>query len=171
MLSCFSHVRLFVPCGLNPARTLCFGILQARTLEWVAISSSRGSSWPRDQTHVSGICIGRQILYHWAHLGSPTRLVAAYQLTGSAGAMKVTTWLSLQWSIVVLQFPSDFGVGQPAEFSRDKIDFSTSHSLKSLVKFCNAPRDVVLLLVYYLGKERKFHELSSDIATIMPLIP
>ena len=29
------------------------GILQARILEWVAISSSRASSWPRDQTHVS----------------------------------------------------------------------------------------------------------------------
>ena len=40
-------------------------ISQARILEWVAISSSRGSSWPRDQTHVSYIsCIGRQVLYH-----------------------------------------------------------------------------------------------------------
>ena len=29
------------------------GILQARLLERVAISSSRGSSWPRDQTHIS----------------------------------------------------------------------------------------------------------------------
>ena len=29
------------------------GILQARTLEWVAISSSRGSSWPRDPNWVS----------------------------------------------------------------------------------------------------------------------
>ena len=29
------------------------GILQARMLEWVAISSSRGSSQPRDQTQVS----------------------------------------------------------------------------------------------------------------------
>ena len=38
------------------------GILPARTLEWVAISSSRGSSCPRDGTHVC--CIGRQILYH-----------------------------------------------------------------------------------------------------------
>ena len=27
-------------------------ILQARILEWVAISFSRGSSWPRDQTQV-----------------------------------------------------------------------------------------------------------------------
>ena len=31
------------------------GILQARVLEWAAISSSRGSSWPRDQTRVSRI--------------------------------------------------------------------------------------------------------------------
>ena len=37
---------------------------QARILEWVAISFSRGSSWPRDQTRVS--CIGRQIYYHRA---------------------------------------------------------------------------------------------------------
>ena len=43
------------------------GILQARILEWIAISFSRGSSWPRDQTLVSCIsCIGRWILYYWA---------------------------------------------------------------------------------------------------------
>ena len=36
-------------------------------LEWVAISSSRGSSQPRDQTYVS--CIGRWILYHWVLVG------------------------------------------------------------------------------------------------------
>ena len=30
-------------------------IFQARVLEWVAISSSRGSSWPRDRTWVSRI--------------------------------------------------------------------------------------------------------------------
>ena len=30
-------------------------ILQARILEWVAISFSRGSSWPRDRTQVSRI--------------------------------------------------------------------------------------------------------------------
>ena len=29
------------------------GILQASILEWVVISYSRGSSWPRDQTHDS----------------------------------------------------------------------------------------------------------------------
>ena len=40
------------------------GISQARIPEWAAISSSRVSSWPRDQTHVS--CIGRWIRYCWA---------------------------------------------------------------------------------------------------------
>ena len=39
-------------------------ILQERILEQVAISYSRGSSWPRDQASISWIsCIGRQILY------------------------------------------------------------------------------------------------------------
>ena len=41
------------------------GIFQASVLEWVAISCSRGSSWPRNQTHVSYVsCIGRRVLYH-----------------------------------------------------------------------------------------------------------
>ena len=40
------------------------GISQARILEWVDISFSKGSSWPRDQACIS--CIDRQILYHWA---------------------------------------------------------------------------------------------------------
>ena len=45
------------------------GILQARTLEWVAISFSRGSSQPRDRIRVSRIA-GR-ILYQLSHKGSP----------------------------------------------------------------------------------------------------
>ena len=41
------------------------GIFQARILEQVAISFSRGSSQPRDWTHVSYInCTGRGVLYH-----------------------------------------------------------------------------------------------------------
>ena len=44
------------------------GILQARTLEWVAISSCRGSSGCRDQTCLLSC---KQILYPLSHLGSP----------------------------------------------------------------------------------------------------
>ena len=43
------------------------GILQARILAWVAISSSRRSSWPGDRTCICCFSwIGRWILYHWA---------------------------------------------------------------------------------------------------------
>ena len=43
------------------------GNFQARILEWVAISYSRVSFWPRDQTHISCIsCIGRLVVYHCA---------------------------------------------------------------------------------------------------------
>ena len=47
----------------SPRGSSVYGISQARILEWVAISYSRGSSRPRNRTHVS--CIGRRVLYHW----------------------------------------------------------------------------------------------------------
>ena len=48
------------------------GILQTRILEWVAISFSSASSRPRDWTHIFCVCcLGRWILYHLHHLGSP----------------------------------------------------------------------------------------------------
>ena len=53
----------FVDC--SPTGFSVHGIFQARILEWVAISSSRRFSQPRDQTLISsGSFIGRQILYH-----------------------------------------------------------------------------------------------------------
>ena len=52
-----------------PGSSVC-GISQARILEWVTVSSSGGSSWPMDRTHIS--CIGRQILYHWVTWKAPS---------------------------------------------------------------------------------------------------
>jgi len=44
----------------SPPGSFVHGIIPARILEWVATSSSRGSSWPRDQTSVFCVsCIGR----------------------------------------------------------------------------------------------------------------
>ena len=74
-----SRVRLFVTpwtaaCQAPPS----MGILQARTLDWVAMSSSRGSSQPRDQTQVSnpGLQHCRWILYRLSHQGSPREEIA-----------------------------------------------------------------------------------------------
>jgi len=43
-------------CSLS--RTSVLGILQARILEWVAISFSRGSSQPKDRAQVSSMAGG-----------------------------------------------------------------------------------------------------------------
>ena len=58
------------PMGCSPLGSSVHGILQARILEWVAISTSSGSSRPRDWTRVS--YIGRQTLYLLSHQWSPT---------------------------------------------------------------------------------------------------
>lgn len=72
MLSCFSHVRFWATLWTeDPPGSSVQGILQARVLERVAMSSSRGSSRPRDWTSSLVSSIGRRVLYHYCHLGSP----------------------------------------------------------------------------------------------------
>ena len=66
------------------------GVLQARRLEWVAISFSRGSSQP----HVSCLAyIGRQILYHcttWEAHGQEQVPLKLCQAEGNVQAMLVS---------------------------------------------------------------------------------
>ena len=63
-----SHDWLFCnPMDCSPPGSSVHGISQARILKWVAISSSREPSRPRDQTHISYVSCA---LYHWRHLGS-----------------------------------------------------------------------------------------------------
>ena len=76
MLAIWSHnfrcvcAKLFQSCSTlcdpmdyNPPGSSVHGILQARILEWVAMSSSRGSSQPRDWTWIS--CIAGGFFTHW----------------------------------------------------------------------------------------------------------
>ena len=64
VLSCFSQL-FATPWTVAHQAPLSTGILQARTLEWLAMPSSRTSSRPRDQTRVSYVsCIDRRVLYH-----------------------------------------------------------------------------------------------------------
>ena len=45
---------------------LSMRILQVRILEWVAMTSSRGSTRPRDKTHISCVsCIAGRFFTHW----------------------------------------------------------------------------------------------------------
>ena len=57
------------PVDCSPPGSSVHVILQARILEWVAISISKESSQPRDQTHISCIsCILKRVLYQLSHL-------------------------------------------------------------------------------------------------------
>ena len=70
------------------------GILQARILEWVAMPSSRRSSWPRDQTQVSHIA-GR-FLTIWATREAqniPLRSRLLSRLLNEKIHMRKITWL------------------------------------------------------------------------------
>ena len=64
--NCFSCVGLFVTLWTVALQApLSMGILQARILQWVVISSSRGSAQRKDGTWVSYVsCMGRRALYH-----------------------------------------------------------------------------------------------------------
>jgi len=78
LLSC---VQFFgTPMHCNPTGSSVHVIFQERILEWIAISFSRGSSQPRDQTCISWVsCIGTWILYHctiWE--SSPHCLLLSY---------------------------------------------------------------------------------------------
>ena len=61
------------PVDYSPPGSSVHGSLQARIiLEWVAVSSSRGSSRLRERTQVAYVsCMGRRVLYHQRHLGRP----------------------------------------------------------------------------------------------------
>ena len=57
------HIQLCNPMDCSPPDSSVCGILQARILEWVAISFSRGSSQPRDLTYISFVsCIAGRFL-------------------------------------------------------------------------------------------------------------
>ena len=60
------------PMDCSPPGSSIHGIFQARKPEWVAISFSRGSSRPRDQTRVSRIA---SRLYSLSHQGRPMKIV------------------------------------------------------------------------------------------------
>ena len=53
-----SHVQLWDPMDCSLLGSSTHGIFQARVLEWIAISFSRASSWPRERIQVSRI-VGR----------------------------------------------------------------------------------------------------------------
>ena len=61
---CSAAFSSATPLDCSSPGSSVYGIVHPRGLEWVGISYSRGSSWPRSRTCIS--CVGRKIFYHWA---------------------------------------------------------------------------------------------------------
>ena len=76
------------PMNYSPPGSLVHGIFQARILEWVAISFSRGSSWPRDQTLV--FCTAHRFFTDWATREAQWTQKENWSVTESSPK---TTWL------------------------------------------------------------------------------
>ena len=121
MLSHVSHVWLLATlctvCSLPGSSVR--GILQARILEWVAMPSSKGSSWPRDPTCISYIsCIGRQVL----HTSVKTILYFWYYIFGKKHNIESQQWFFGQRGFTIfLRF--FFWCGQ---FFKVFIEFATT---------------------------------------------
>ena len=77
--------------GLMPGSSVC-EIFQARILEWVAISSSRGLTWPRDQTCISCVSCIADGLFTTEPPGKPFQS----SQNGQHQKIRLTTILYLQ---------------------------------------------------------------------------
>ena len=88
-----SVMSLCHPMNCSLPGSSCLGILQARKLEWVPMSSSRGSCQPRDWSRVSYVsCIARQVLYHQLHLGCFWCIFIVLKINNIQKLIKMTTF-------------------------------------------------------------------------------
>ena len=106
------------PMDCSPPGSSVHGILQARTLEWIVISFSRGSSQSRESNPHLLHC--RQILYQLSHLGRPCAWRWRPQMVPEAprGFERGHLMLHLVWGGRVLQ-----GFSSMLHFCTTKVRF------------------------------------------------
>ena len=84
------------------------GIFQARIQEWFAMPSFRGSSWPRDRTHIFYVsCTGRQVFFFFLPLVPPGK-------SERWKALSCVQVFATSWTIQSTEFSRPFwsGVGR-----------------------------------------------------------
>ena len=135
--------------GLPHPSSSVQGIVQARVLEWVAISFSRGSSQPRDQTQVS--CSGRWILYHcatWKVSSADVAAAAAKSLQSCPTLCDPMDYRLPGFSVHgILQARTCYSKQKEGYWSNDLFDFASS-SPSSPSPSLPPPPPLFLLLVF-----------------------
>ena len=119
------HSKLLQSCSTlcdtvdcSPPSSSVHGILQARILEWVAISFSRGSSSPKDQTWVSCIA-GRVLIIFWATRDYSTEVQNGEGMKmqglqeGRVGKMQVSLYIHHSLCVILPPCPHSFPPSLP----------------------------------------------------------
>ena len=151
-----SYLTACHPMECSPPDSSVRGIFQAAILEWVVVSFSRGSSWPRDQA-----CLLH--LFHWqvflttVQPWSPYFLYQVFNIFAS-----IRTILQRIWSVKMLIFPK----------SRIRKCCSDAQSCSTLCNFMD--RSMPGLPVHYQLPElaqTHLHWASDATQTFHPLSP
>ena len=79
------------PMDCSPPGSTIHAILQARILEWVAMPSSRGSSWPREQS-----CVASLLYYLCYYQGSPNQSVVLFKTWENFGVCEYFFFIYFQ---------------------------------------------------------------------------
>ena len=108
LLSHFSRVRLCNPIDGSPPGSPVSGILQARTLEWVAISFSNAWKWkvkvkslshvrlfatPWTAAHQAPLSMGFSRQEYWSGLPLPSPPIMSIKLKWTSHIVSVWSWL------------------------------------------------------------------------------
>ena len=106
--------RLFATPGCNLPGFSVHGILQTRILGWVAISYSRGFSWPRDQNCIS--CTGKWILYYWATREAPRTLGCMFKDHPVQTSIFLVKETEVQWFFEVVSSSFQYILGMSSVY-------------------------------------------------------
>ena len=107
-----SHVQPFNYPLCNLPGSSVHGIFQARILEWVAISFSRGSSQHRNRTQTS--CIADRFFNLQCCLGSPEYIYKCYKIV--VKSLSCVRLFATQWT-VAYQAPPSMGFSRQEYWS------------------------------------------------------
>ena len=87
---------------IAPLGSSVHGFFQGRILEWIAISSSRESSQPRDQTRISCVsCIAGGFFTHWATGEAKTEPVLNLWMIRKCWQKLINSLSKKKWKILL----------------------------------------------------------------------